>query len=375
MSFLNPLMLWSTLAVGIPIFLHFWHQKKGKLLPWAATQWLTEKDLQPSKGVRLYNILLLIVRCLLIILLAFILAKPLFKGLSRNDELKKIHLVQPNALVTDNFRFEIDEALKKGEQVYWMSDRITPLTALTNEFPAESLHPLALQTFINQINAINQPSDQWQYEFYLVNNQSLTQISAIFVPHSFSIHAVVDTLQKQPKNYLEVYNKKKVFVNKAHQLTVVAEFPPNEKLEEQPIHRGAINVLIEKKEKKSIKAALVALTEVYQIEFLIDEQSIPQKKYEWVFTDKEIDNKVEISDKLLQNGQLPEYLGELLVSHFQLDSEQKPLSQQQLQALFKTDNLPNSHNRNQGANISKVLLFLFVMMVGIERWLAFQKNA
>ncbi|MEZ4904631.1 MAG: hypothetical protein R2822_24225 [Spirosomataceae bacterium] len=186
---------------------------------------------------------------------------------------------------------------------------------------------------------------------------------------------MIDTVQKQPKNYIELTNKKKLFVNKAHQLTVTTAFRPDEKLKEQPIHRGAIDVLIETKNKNIIQAALNALTEVYQIEFLIDEQPKTSKKYVWVFTDSNIKDKVKIADELLQNGRLPEYLGELLVNHFELDADQKPLSQQQLQALFKTDHLPNSHSSSKESSVSKILLFLFITMVGVERWLAFQKNA
>ncbi|MEZ4904632.1 MAG: BatA domain-containing protein [Spirosomataceae bacterium] len=182
MSFLNPVMLWSTLAVGIPILLHFWHQKKGELLPWAATQWLTEKDLQPSKGIRLDHIFLLIIRCLLIILLALMLSKPIFKGLDYEEEFKKIHLVQPNTSVAANFRFEIEEALKKGEEVYWIDEKTTPLTDFTKTTPLATLNPLVLQTCINQTNNPKKTPIQLKYEFYLVNNQSLSQIQTVFVP-------------------------------------------------------------------------------------------------------------------------------------------------------------------------------------------------
>src|SRR5678815_3909118 len=73
----EPYKLWGALAVAIPIAIHFWHRKQGKLLPWAATGWLEEKQQQQSRGLRLDDRWLLLVRCLLVVLLAILLAQPI----------------------------------------------------------------------------------------------------------------------------------------------------------------------------------------------------------------------------------------------------------------------------------------------------------
>lgn len=397
MEFLNPLMLWGSLAVAIPIALHFWHQKKGQLLNWAATQWLTEKDLQQSKGIRLDNTLLLIIRCLLLILLVILLSKPILNGLMGNDSYPKIHLVQAHSLVVSNYRFELDEALKKGEKVYWIDDKITPVEGLT-QLPfvpplgrsAEAVRGLELQTCINKVYELNHQLGKAQYELYLVNNQSLSQVPTIFVPSKFNLHSVIDSTQKWPKPYLELSDKRKLFVNAANQLTIAPTLPPNEKLEAQPQHRGTLNVLLEnadKTEKQTITAALKALNEVYQLEFSMDEQLASGKKYNWIFTNKEtpVDANA-FSEKIktipfslikekAPNGQLPEYLGELLVQQFELNPKQAALSQQQLQSLFKTESAQKQTDIEKEAWFSKLLVLLFVIVLGIERWLAIQKNA
>ena len=87
LELLNPLMLWGALAISIPIVIHFWHQKKGKIIAWAATSWLIEKNLQQARGLRLDNWVLLLLRCIL--------------------------LLQTNDLIVDNFKFEIENALQK----------------------------------------------------------------------------------------------------------------------------------------------------------------------------------------------------------------------------------------------------------------------
>ena len=119
MNFLNPFFLWSSLAIAIPVAIHFWHQKRGKPLPWAATQWLTEARQQQSRGLRLDTIWLLLVRCLLLISLAILLAKPLLNWFTGPPVVQTVHLVQPNPVVADNFRFELTEAKRKGERVAW----------------------------------------------------------------------------------------------------------------------------------------------------------------------------------------------------------------------------------------------------------------
>lgn len=382
MEFLNPLMLWSALAVGIPIALHFWHQKKGKLLDWAATQWLTEKDIQPAKGIRLDNLLILIIRCLLLIILAFLLSKPLFKKFRNDTIFQKIHLVQPHSLLVNNYKFEIEEALRKGESVVWINENAEPLTDMAKIPPYSEFSPLVLQTCINKVNEFNQMSNKFQYEIYLINNQSLSQVSTVFVPSQFSIHSLIDSARKVSKPYLELPNKRQLFVNQSHQLTVAASLPANETFDLQPIHRGTIHVLLKNKveaEKQTIKATLKALTEIYQLEFSIDEALVAQKKYDWVFTNREVitnqNVKIALSPALLSDGQLPEKLGELLVNQFQLNPDSKPLSQQQLQALFQIDNAQNRTNTSKEAGISKFILLFFVLLLGVERWLSMKKNA
>ncbi len=390
MEFLNPLMLWGALAIGIPIALHFWHQKKGQLLNWAATQWLTEKDLQQSKGIRLDNLLLLIIRCLLLILLVILLSKPILNELLESDSYPKIHLVQANSLVVSNFRFELDEALKKGEKVYWIDNKITPVEDLSNLSFAPPLGAGRLQTCINKVDELNHPFGKVQYELYLVNNQSLSQVSNIFVPTKFKVHSVIDSTPRLLKPYLELPNKKKLFVNSSNQLTITTMLPSNEKFEVQPVHNGVINALLtnlDNAEKQAIKASLKALKDVYQLEFSIDEQLDSSKKYDWIFTNREtlfdvrgFSKKINtipfslIKEKV-SNGQLPEYLGELLVQQFELNPKQTPLSQQQLQSLFKTESTQKQTGTENEAWFSKLLLLFFVIILGMERWLAIQKNA
>jgi hypothetical protein len=408
MELLNPLMLWGGLAIAIPIVLHFWHQKKGKVIEWAATQWLIEKNLQQSKGIRLDSLLLLILRCLLILLFCFILSKPLINWSDTESSRRKIHLVQPNTLVINSFRFELEEALKKGEKLYWIQN--VPVTIDNiNQLPTiRNFNPVILQSSLNKLA---HTVDEEHLELYFINNQSLAQTGNLFLPASYSLHTVIDTLQKVTKPYLSFANtKQKLFINENNQLTAGSEPDKNGRYAEIPIQSNTINVLVlnaDKIEKQSINASLKALSEVYHIDMGIDTVVSATKKYDWVFNDGPLPQSLAFSastlyiltntnsipqsqlnyqknitfipfrlspqsSELVFNGELPEWLGELLINHYELNPESYALSNQQLNSLFKK---VKQRKAPEETEFSKILLLVVIVILGTERYLAIRKNA
>jgi hypothetical protein len=284
MTFVEPYILWGALAIAIPVAIHFWHQKRGKLLPWAATQWLTEKNQQQSRGLRLDNVPLLILRCLLILLLAVLLAQPLLNWFNKDTTIQRIHLVQPNALVTANFRFELDEAVKKDEKIYWANETTEPYTAAPNE-PVQlgSLSPLTLQTAIDKL-----PSDNTELHLYVVNDPSLADVPAITVPTRFRLHTLIDSASK-PRLYLAVNNGKRLFIDRSGKLTSTATPDPGLSLQTNPVHTGPIRVLLNYKtaaERQTVQAALAALSQVYDLPLAVDDKLAADVTYDWVLTDQ-----------------------------------------------------------------------------------------
>ena len=362
-------MLWSALAVAIPIMLHFWHQKKGKLLNWAATSWLIEKNLQQSRGIRLENIWLLLLRCLLLIILSFFLSKPIFNWLNNNGLAKKIHLVQVNPLLVNNYKFELEEAKKRGEKIYWINSKTEQLDDISKMPSSQEFNSLIFQSSINKVF---QKNPKEHFELYFVNNQSLSEVPNIFVPNKFSLHTVIDSLNIPSKPYLDFSNKRKLFINASNQLSSALQLEVNGKFEQKPAHSGAINILVQnqnKAEKQAIEAALKALVQVYQIEITTDFEKNLAKEYDFVFNEnfaKEVSN-------LVFSGQLPEYLGEIMIKHYQLKTAQNPLSQQQLNLLFKISQ--NHAKVSEEGGFSKAILLFFIIILGIERWIALKKNA
>ena len=385
MTFIEPFLLWGALAIAIPIAVHFWHQKRGKPLPWAAMQWLVERNQQQSRGLRLDNVLLLLIRCLLLVLLTVLLAQPVLNWLGRTEAIQKIHLVQPSALVTDNYRFELDEARKKNEQIVLL-DKTT--------------NPLALQTAIGKL-----PSEDTELHLYVINSQALANVPAITVPPRFNLHTIVDSVSK-PRPYLALNDTKRLYIDQNGKLVSTVFANPTTQFRPNPAHSGPIRVLLDYRstaERQTVRAALGALSDVYDLPLAIDEKMTSGTLYDWVLTDRPYPaselvrnpktlytvsqngqtpvtgNVVSTAETLIPqtservaNGQLPEWLGEQLINHYGLATNQPPLSQQVLSGLF----VPTKKTSGtQQARVQNALTLLFVVLLLLERWVALTKNA
>ncbi|GAB4019024.1 BatA domain-containing protein [Spirosoma koreense] len=397
MQFIEPVYLWGVLAIVIPVVVHFWHQKQGKPLPWAATQWLTEKQQQQSRGFRFDNLPLLLVRCLLLILLALLLAQPILNALTKAPVIQKVHLVQPNASVASNFRFELTEAQKKGERVAWADAQLEPVgEQLSPSQTATAFGPLGLQTAINQLDAKNT-----DLHLYVTSSPDLATVPAITVPERFHLHPFVDST-RQPRAFLRIKDNKKLFINRTGKLTSSSVLDPTLRFQSAAVASGPFPTLLSyrnERERQTVKAALAALMDVYALDLTLDENPVPNRQYRWVLTDhlpknpssqtlyvvSGVEQPTAGSNVIFTNetltpqtsertetGQLPEWLGEQLLRYYGLDTNAQPLSQQDLKALFITS---AKSGTPQQASLHDALLLGFIVILVLERWLALTKNA
>ncbi|MDR6562085.1 MULTISPECIES: BatA domain-containing protein [unclassified Arcicella] len=399
MELLNPLMLWGALAIAVPIIIHFWHQKKGKVIDWAATNWLIEKNLQQSRGIRLDNIFLLVLRCLLLLLLCLLLSKPLLHTLNSHQEAHKVHLVQKNSFVVNNYKFELEEALKKGEKCYWFTTSLEAVIDFNQVAKNENIDGITIQNSLNQLSEL---IGNEQINMYFVNSEALASLPHIFVPNTFSIHSLKDSSQQQTKPYLAFEDNKKVFIGSNNLLTATSDNIANGVVK----HTGLIKVLIENNddsEKQSIKASLAALSQTYQLAFQLSEKAENNVSYDiifsnsplkkgltnntlyffsntnkWVVTEQQT-NQILIPDllnsqhtEMVYNGLLPEFLGEKIIQHFGLQNEYKALSHQQLNSLFKAQKYFKALSNDW---FPKSLLLIFILLLALERWIAIYKNS
>lgn len=80
MSFLNPALLGFLAAVAVPILIHFLNRRRFRQVTWAAMRFLQASLEKNRRRMELEDLLLLAVRCLVVGLLAFALARPALRS-------------------------------------------------------------------------------------------------------------------------------------------------------------------------------------------------------------------------------------------------------------------------------------------------------
>ncbi|GGN04797.1 hypothetical protein GCM10010967_44770 [Dyadobacter beijingensis] len=368
MTFLQSYWLWGMLAVAVPVAIHFWYQKRGKTIEWAAMRWLGEQTTLQHRGFRLNEVALMLVRCLVVALLALVLSKPVVHWLKSANRLRVVHIVQGDRLVTEAWRFELNGAMQKGEPVYWLGASPQKTTDLI-ETPAQIAEWADLQTDINALASENGTVFKLYFHSSLVPEDA----PRIYVPGNYELFPVPDTTGRAG---FDLSENRPVFKNNIH---ILLDYPKAE-------------------EHKTVAAALAALHEVHGFPFEIENNATPGKHYDWVFTNKPVkqakaatqyvvsgvapewgapasviflpDSLQSADDELVESGRLPEWLGELMLKKARLDHDITALTNSQLNALFEKAGVDTGR---KGAALRPWLLLVFLGLLITERWLALRK--
>ena len=80
MQFLNPALLAGTLLFAVPLVIHLLNRQRHKRRPWAAMEFLLRAYQKQRNRLRNENLLLLLLRCLVPIVLALAIARPLWQA-------------------------------------------------------------------------------------------------------------------------------------------------------------------------------------------------------------------------------------------------------------------------------------------------------
>lgn len=120
MQLLYPIGFLALIGLLIPVIIHLWSVKQGKTLKIGSIALLGESASVTSKSLKLTDLLLFVLRCLLIILIAFILAQPFLTTKVDQQKSSGWILVSPNQLnqsyKTD--RKTIDSLLNLGYELH-----------------------------------------------------------------------------------------------------------------------------------------------------------------------------------------------------------------------------------------------------------------
>ena len=123
MTLLNPIWLFALAAIGIPIVIHLWNIRIGKVLKVGSISLITAASRKSSRSLNLLDLLLLLLRCLLLIAIAFLLARPLWKQSSANEKVKGWILLSKESLQEGyaKFKTSMDSLTGKGYEFHYFN--------------------------------------------------------------------------------------------------------------------------------------------------------------------------------------------------------------------------------------------------------------
>ena len=132
LQFAHPAYLWGLLAIALPILVHLFNQRRPRPLSFGAIEFVLRSQRQKARRLRLRQILLLALRCLLIAAVALALARPSLKP--RGVQAAQATGPQATALVLDA---SLSMRYRLGSKTLFERARAEALAALDRLGPDE----------------------------------------------------------------------------------------------------------------------------------------------------------------------------------------------------------------------------------------------
>jgi hypothetical protein len=389
MEWIQPAFFWGLLGISVPLAIHLWNGRRGKVIAWAATAWLNPQESQSSRSLRLDQWVLLLVRILFWALLVLMVVGLLWKTLDESDSPRIIHLLVPNQQVEAEFRFELERAIEKGEDVFWLTEGLPAYEV--GEAPSMNFDSEKTQEYLDLL-----PRTLDSLHVYAAGLESELVPSRLWVPKSPQFHLATQLSPPVPSEQLiQLESGDLLGLNEQGILVPIsseAGIP-----EDRMAYSGPIPVhfaLADGEKKEQLQAALVALQEVYGLSFA----EVALEKAKVVFADQlskdqgsealyfytapventktklhiPLDNPVSIPwSEAVEKGILPELIVSPLLEFLGIRSEIAPLSQSHLEQKFVE--IPKAKSSIE-SNTTEIFLVLIVLCFGLERFLAYRNN-
>jgi hypothetical protein len=204
MVFLYPIGLLALAGLIIPVLIHLWSVKQGKVLKIGSIALLGENATASSKSIQLTDILLFILRCLLIILLASVLAAPYLKSTVEDKQHKGWILIDQSKIskAYQTNRSTIDSLLNLG---FELRDFNLGFNQFGLKDSSEVRTPASKLSYTALLNQLNKPIPAG-YTAYIFADQRLVNFDGPIPKPSFKLvwkelHAT-DTLKTWTTKFL-----------------------------------------------------------------------------------------------------------------------------------------------------------------------------
>lgn len=184
MTFLNPIFLWASFAIAIPIIVHLFNFRRPKKIQFSDISLVQEVKRSVVRRLRLRQWLLLATRCLAILALVMVFAGPVIKGEGATEAPGSTSI----AIMVDN-SYSMQGGNEKGS--YWLqaqkaATEIIKAYGRTDEFMVMSTHePLVRYNFGEQQAALKTLKSLGIHQNTRSLPEILTQIEDVFANASY----------------------------------------------------------------------------------------------------------------------------------------------------------------------------------------------
>jgi hypothetical protein len=164
---LYPIGLLAAIGIILPILIHLWNIKSGKTLKIGSIAFLGVPSNQRSRSFKITDWPLLLLRCLLIGLLAFLLAKPAYhKKLAATDQGGWILVEKTNFnKLWKTKRKQLDSLLVKGYEIHDFDVNFAKLELKDTlvKYSRSAARPLSYYSLLKQLDSQQQGRKMYVY--------------------------------------------------------------------------------------------------------------------------------------------------------------------------------------------------------------------
>jgi Aerotolerance regulator N-terminal len=123
MILLNSIWLFALAALSIPVAIHLWNIRPGKTLKVGSIALIHTSAQKSSRSFKLHDLLLLSLRCLLLVLVAFVLGVPVWQKYIDSSSVKGWVLISRENLKESyqKFKPQIDSLTKAGYEFHYFN--------------------------------------------------------------------------------------------------------------------------------------------------------------------------------------------------------------------------------------------------------------
>lgn len=378
MEWVQSKFLWALLGIGVPILIHLWNGRKGKVLAWAASAWLNPKESQSNRSLQIQEWWLLLLRIVLWVLLVLLVAGIWWEGKNQVMGNEIVHLVIPGQDLESEFRFELEQARERDEEVFWLADGLPELEGNSPEFEFENL-----QRYLDELS-----EELDSVHLYLPSLSNKFPKESLWLPQTPMIHLSENQVFIGKVKSIKFDSSGYLTLDQNGVLQIQEEKGNSQIVLESPL-KVHFSTSVEE-DKESILAALNAIEEVYHLGYevsdsaqadLIFSNSMENQSSSWVLATSlekngnDIQNLIAGSsglsfDELVEKGILPEMIMERILENTSIEN---PIEITQSQWGRKFQKVPD-FGKTKEARSSEIILILLVLVFITERYLAYQKN-